>query len=190
MVARRIRQLPYISGYQRWNVCWAFLASHSCTFCSLIAYLASLMKKMLTGFLVALLFLAACQNAASPENDHTVPGAAQKSPAGKSSGSEGNEVRPGDDVIDRHPSHLIYTKHARCRMKCRFIDESEVQEILEKGRINYRKSEPAGRPDPKYALEGTTHDAQHVRIVFAPSQRGMVVITVIDLDTDWDCNCK
>lgn len=96
----------------------------------------------------------------------------------------------GSDVIDRHPDRLIYTKHARCRMNCRHIDESEVQEILQKGRINHRKSEPAGRPDPKYAFEGTTHDGQQVRIVFATAKRGTVVVTVIDLGTEWSCDCK
>lgn len=101
-----------------------------------------------------------------------------------------NGSAAGDDVIDRHPGKLIYTKHARCRMDCRHIDEAEVADILAKGRINYRKSEPAGRPDPKYALEGATRDGQQVRIIFAPAKRGMVVITVIDLDTDWSCNCK
>ena len=75
-------------------------------------------------------------------------------------------------------------------MKCRQIDDSEVKEILENGRINYDKSEPAGRPDPKFALEGRTHDNQHVRIVFAPAERGLVVITVIDLEKEWICNCK
>ena len=92
--------------------------------------------------------------------------------------------------FDRHASKIIYTKHARCRMACRHIDESEVREILERGIVNERKSEPDGRPDPKYALEGRTHDGQQVRIVFAPASRGMVVITVIDLDTNWSCDCK
>jgi hypothetical protein len=65
-------------------------------------------------------------------------------------------------------------------------------EILQQGQVNDRKSEPAGRPDPKYALEGTTHDGQHVRIVFAMPREGqkVVVVTVIDLDTGWTCNCK
>lgn len=112
---------------------------------------------------------AACQNNAGTGNDNT---------------------GTGSDVINRHPDRLIYTKHARCRMNCRHIDEAEVQEILAEGRINYRKSEPAGRPDPKYALEGTTRDGQPVRIIFAPSKRGMVVITVIDLGTEWSCDCK
>ena len=92
--------------------------------------------------------------------------------------------------FNRQAGKLIYTKHARCRMACRHIDESEVQEILENGVINDRKSEPAARPDPKYALEGRTHDGQQVRIIFAPANRGMVVITVIDLDTEWTCDCK
>ncbi|WP_315814035.1 DUF4258 domain-containing protein [Paraflavitalea speifideaquila] len=92
--------------------------------------------------------------------------------------------------FDRRVGKLIYTKHARCRMACRQIDETEVQEILEQGTVNERKSEPAARPDPKYALEGRTHDGQQVRIIFAPSDRGMVVITVIDLGRDWSCDCK
>lgn len=75
-------------------------------------------------------------------------------------------------------------------MGCRHIDEQEVREILEKGKVNIRKSEPAGRPDPKFALEGKTRDGQQVRIIFAASQRGMVVITVIDLDTNWTCDCR
>ncbi len=75
-------------------------------------------------------------------------------------------------------------------MKCRHIDETEIREILERGTINYSKSDPAGRPDPKYALEGRTHDDQDVRIIFAPSDDGMVVITVIDLKNEWSCNCK
>ena len=99
--------------------------------------------------------------------------------------------RPGREVgFDRRTGKLIYTKHARCRMACRHIDESEVQDILANGTVNERKSDPAARPDPKYALEGRTHDGQQVRIIFAPSDRGMVVITVIDLDTNWSCDCK
>ena len=133
------------------------------------------MKKILSRLLVfSLICLSACQGNTSAGNNERAPG----------NGSAGSEV------INRHPDHLIYTKHARCRMDCRHIDEAEVQEILLQGRINYRKSEPAGRPDPKYALEGTTRDGQQVRIVFAPAKRGMVVITVIDLGTEWSCDCK
>ena len=75
-------------------------------------------------------------------------------------------------------------------MACRHIDEAEVQEILQKGRINYDKSDPASRPDPRYALEGTTRDGQEVRIVFAQADNGAVVVTVIDLQKEWSCNCK
>ena len=127
-------------------------------------------------FLFTWIFIAACQ---------TTPGGGNDNPHADNSD-------PASDAIDRHPGRLVYSKHARCRMNCRHIDESEVAEILQQGRINYRKSEPAGRPDPKYALEGTTHDGQHVRIVFAMPREGqkVVVVTVIDLDTEWTCDCK
>ena len=96
----------------------------------------------------------------------------------------------GGDPIDRHADRLILTRHARCRMDCRHITEKEIREILEKGEINYAKSEPDAHPDPKYALEGHTVDGQHLRIVFAPSDRGLVVITCIELGVEWQCDCK
>ena len=91
--------------------------------------------------------------------------------------------------FDRHTAKLIFTKHARCRMDCRHIDESEVKEILDKGEINYDKIEKDDR-GRTFPLEGITHDKQHVRVVFAPKKDEMVVVTVIDLERDWYCACK
>lgn len=92
--------------------------------------------------------------------------------------------------LDRNTSRIIFTKHAKCRMDCRKIDISEVEEILTAGTINYQKSDLRSKPDPKYALEGMSHDGQHLRIVFANSPRGPVVVTVIDLEKEWNCHCK
>jgi hypothetical protein len=100
--------------------------------------------------------------------------------------------QPGgtSEPVNRHETHLIYTRHARCRMDCRHITEKEIHEILEKGEINYTKSEPNSRPDPKYALEGYTEEGQHLRIIFAPDARGLVVITCIELGVEWQCDCR
>jgi Domain of unknown function (DUF4258) len=105
------------------------------------------------------------------------------------------ELPPSDnpsrtDGFNRRVGRLVYTKHARCRMGCRHIDESEVMEILEKGDINYNKSELNNTRGPKYALEGVTHDNQRVRIVFAQDAEGTAVVTVIDLGREWKCNCE
>lgn len=94
-----------------------------------------------------------------------------------------------NEPFDRHVNKLIYTKHARCRMECRHIDESEVLEILDNGTVNYNKIEKSEK-GKSYPLEGITHDKQHVRIVFAPKKENLVVVTVIDLDKDWYCDCK
>ncbi len=93
-------------------------------------------------------------------------------------------------AINRNASKIIYSKHARCRMECRHIDESEVKEILANGKININKIENDERGST-YPLEGVTHDRQHVRIVFAPKgNNALEVVTCIDLDTDWPCDCK
>ena len=42
---------------------------------------------------------------------------------------------------------------------------------------------------PEYALEGTTSDNQRVRIVFAQCDTKSKVVTVIDLNKEWACDC-
>jgi hypothetical protein len=85
---------------------------------------------------------------------------------------------------------ISYSRHAKCRMECRHIDESEVKEILQTGEINHNKEQESEK-GVTYPLEGKTHDGQHVRIVFAPHENNITVVTAIDLDTDWPCgDCK
>lgn len=104
-------------------------------------------------------------------------------------------VLPADINLDevegfnRNTDKLIFSKHAKCRMDCRKIDESEIREILKNGTINYKKIQNDKR-GKTYPVEGYTHDKQHVRIVFAPKDDGLVVVTVIDLETEWACDCK
>ncbi len=92
--------------------------------------------------------------------------------------------------INRNIKNLIYTKHAKCRMECREIDASEIKEILHDGKINYNKSKLNEMGDPTYALEGYSHDKQHLRIVFAQKTDALIVVTCIDLDKEWQCNCN
>lgn len=105
------------------------------------------------------------------------------------------EIIPAKDKnagidFNRQPTKIIYSKHAKCRMDCRHIDESEVKEILAEGIINSNKIETSAK-GTSYPLEGTTHDNQNVRIVFAPKEDGTtVVVTVIDLDNDFKCDCN
>lgn len=91
--------------------------------------------------------------------------------------------------LDRNPDRLFFTKHARCRMKCRHITQQEVKEILINGEINYNKIDLQAVRGPKYAVEGITHDGQHVRIIFAPNTQYISVVTVIDLEEDFQCTC-
>jgi len=96
------------------------------------------------------------------------------------------------DVFRDPSADYYFTKHARCRMKCRHITQEEVKEIVQKAEVNYHKSELDAVQGPKYAMEGyTSVDRQHVRIIVAPKRRHLTIVTVIDLDEDWECpSCK
>lgn len=100
------------------------------------------------------------------------------------------EAVRANEGFTRTPDSIIYTKHARCRMACRHITEPEVREILETGKVNERKIEEDER-GKTYPLEGRTKEDKMLRVVVAPKRNNIVVVTVIDLDTNWPCgDCK
>ncbi|MGO4293822.1 DUF4258 domain-containing protein [Chitinophaga sp. RAB17] len=142
-------------------------------------------QKYLPVLLLSLLLLAGWQqkwwkNSVTPPAPGSRPVIAR--------GSVNNPPIAGE-AINRH-AHLEYTKHAICRMGCRQVTKKEVEEILASGEINAEKSNPVDHPCPTYALEGYSSEGQHLRVVFAPCDTGNAkVITCIDLDKDWSCNC-
>jgi hypothetical protein len=114
--------------------------------------------------------------------------------SGKSQNQVTKDENQNPDVnrnrgFDRRVSYIEYTEHAKCRMQCRKVSQSEVEEIMRGGKINYSKSDVNERPCPTYALEGITHDNQRVRVVFAQCDFKTKVVTTIDLDTEWECEC-
>jgi hypothetical protein len=103
-----------------------------------------------------------------------------------------NSSGPGitnHEPFDRR-AELVFTRHARCRMDCRHISAREIHEVLDNGIINYGKSEPDSRPDPKYAVEGYTAEQQHLRIIVAPENAKLIIITCIELGVEWSCHCN
>jgi len=94
-----------------------------------------------------------------------------------------------DKGFDRRTAYLEYSNHAKCRMQCRKISQDEVEEIMQEGTINYNKSDLQNARCPRYAVEGRTNDDQRVRIVYAQCDEKTVVVTVIDLETNFKCNC-
>ena len=90
----------------------------------------------------------------------------------------------------RNTNRLILTKHAKCRMDCRQITIDEIKEILKKGNVNRSKTDVGSKGNSTYALEGYSHESQHIRVVVAPETDGLVVITCIDLNKEWPCNCN
>ena len=61
-----------------------------------------------------------------------------------------------NDNFNRHPESLQYSHHAKCRMDCRHISDLDVKTLIEKGDINYDKSELQGEDcNKRFAIEGT-----------------------------------
>lgn len=109
--------------------------------------------------------------------------------ANDSTKSKSTTTTNRDKGFDRRISYLEYSRHAKCRMECRRISQAEVEEIMQEGKINYNKSDLQNARCPRYAVEGITGDDQKVRIVFAQCNDKTEVVTVIDLDTEWSCDC-
>ena len=74
-------------------------------------------------------------------------------------------------------------------MDCRHITEHEIREVLQHGIVDIRKSNPNDHPCPTYAIEARTDEGQRLRIVFAKCTDEVKVVTCIDLDHDFECDC-
>jgi len=95
----------------------------------------------------------------------------------------------GQEIFDRSPDALIYTKHARCRMECRHISEKDIGEIMDKGIINMSKTDLRDRPCPSFALQGETSSGQSLRVIFAQCDDETRVVTCYNLKQDFECHC-
>lgn len=132
--------------------------------------------------LIATILIKRCKDAGQPEPKPRVTRKDNpKDPASNPSDR--------DKGFDRRTSFLEYSNHAQCRMQCRKISKEEVEEIMRDGKINYDKSDLQNARCPRYALEGITHDDQRVRIIYAQCNEKTVVVTVIDLENEYECNC-
>jgi Domain of unknown function (DUF4258) len=107
-------------------------------------------------------------------------------------GNADSGSRSNLDYFRNPDAEYYFTKHARCRMDCRHITQKEVKEIVSKAEVNYNKSDLDAAKGSTYALEGyTSKDKQHIRIIVAPKQKHLSIVTVIDLDEEWACpSCK
>jgi hypothetical protein len=95
------------------------------------------------------------------------------------------------NALFRNTKNLVLTKHVMCRMACREVSLDEIKEIIANGKVNYHKSGLGKKGDSTFALEGISRDKQHLRVVVAPEKDGsLVVITCIDLEKEWACNCN
>lgn len=83
---------------------------------------------------------------------------------------------------------LDITRHGACRMDCRKVDEAEVRAVLAEGRLDPERTRTDGSC-PSHAIEGEGSDGHRLRVVFAECADETRVVTAIDLDEDWPCDC-
>lgn len=93
------------------------------------------------------------------------------------------------EAFDRDPPSLVYTKHALCRMDCRQISREEIRQIMQKGIINFSRSNKQDRPCPTFALQGRTNSGENLRIIFAQCATETKVVTAYNLEQNFSCNC-
>jgi hypothetical protein len=87
------------------------------------------------------------------------------------------------------------TRHARERMKCRYVEESDINIVLKYGKVNTRKSEMSTREAVNSnktcktvtVLEGRTDNKELLRVVVAECETYVNIVTVIDLKNDYGC---
>lgn len=96
---------------------------------------------------------------------------------------------PDDVALAYKGKKLRLTRHAECRMACRYIKNPEIMEVLAQDYINKAKTRNDG-DCPSFAYEGKSASGKNLRIVVADCESEAKLVTVIDLDTDHKCQCE
>jgi len=145
--------------------------------------------------------LAACEPLEDNSNKNQYGGSNNNSSnTNNSNGRAKNNNNSNNNGGNQAPSELSYkgkklilTKHAKCRMGCRYIDESEIMEVIAENNINQRKSTTTAENGkcPTTAYEGVSRDDQELRIIVAYCEGDDVarVVTVIDTGNEFNCTC-
>lgn len=114
---------------------------------------------------------------------------------GKNTQNKKETPSPAPKPSPQPPSEMSYkgkkvqvTKHAACRMECRFIKENEIMEVLAQDYINTAKTRNDGDCS-SYAYEGKTNTGKTLRIVVADCEKIAKLVTVIDLNSNFKCVC-
>jgi hypothetical protein len=94
-----------------------------------------------------------------------------------------------DPVAALRAKPIVLTRHASCRMDCRKVDRAEIAAVLKAGRHVPERTRNDGEC-PSHALEGPDSEGGPLRVVFADCPGEARVVTVIDLDDDWPCDCR
>ncbi len=93
------------------------------------------------------------------------------------------------EVFNRSSATLKYTAFALCRMECNEISKAAVDEIIQKGIINFSRSDRRYRPCPVFALQGRTRSQQYLRIMVEQCGEAIMVLNCYSLEKDTACDC-
>ena len=93
------------------------------------------------------------------------------------------------EAFDRKPAKVVYSRHALCRMDCRRISKAEIEEIMQKGVINFSRSNRVATPCPTFALQGRTSRAAYIRVIFSQCADETKVVTAYNLEDNVSCYC-
>ncbi len=151
------------------------------------------MKSILTCLFAGIL-LCSCEFFANNTNNNG--GKGERPPVNNN--NKGNEPNNGGNsspaALSYKGKKLILTKHAKCRMECRYIDEGEIMEIIAQNNVNARKSTDTAENGkcPTTAFEGVSSDEQQLRIIVAYCNGEDLarVVTVIDTGNEFSCTCE
>lgn len=105
-----------------------------------------------------------------------------------SSYKEDESIR-NSQKFDRRVSKIKFSANAICRMNCRSVSKTDVEDIMRTGEINYAISNVANKPCPTFALEGYTTANQYIRVIFAQCDNDTEVVNCIDLKKEVECSC-
>jgi hypothetical protein len=94
-------------------------------------------------------------------------------------------------IMQLDTNKLKLTPILSCRLHCIGTDSAEIKSLIKHGEVNFSKSEVHATPYPRYAVDATSKNGRHLRMIFTAVPAETQLLSVADLGMKTDsCGCK
>jgi hypothetical protein len=93
------------------------------------------------------------------------------------------------ELFDRNPAMIVYAAQAICQKQCYGLQDKDIERVINKGIINFSRSDRYHKPCPRILLQGLISGGRTLQVNFMQCSDQTTVLSCILKRSTTDCSC-